>query len=65
MVTLVLHMYNLFQVHMHDGYCSVFRLVIAYNFLDKFICDCNYVASNDADYLLGKLCYLLMITNKQ
>ena len=50
---------------MHDGYCSVFHLVIAYNFLDKFICDCNYVASNEADYLLGKLCYLIMITNKQ
>ena len=56
-------MYNLFQkFHMHDGGIVIvqyFKLLIAYNFLDKYICDCNYVASNEADYLLGKVWYLI------
>ena len=57
-------MYNLFQkFHMHDGGIVIvqyfIKLLIAYNFLDKYICDCNYVASNEADYLLNKVWYLI------
>ena len=53
---------NLFQsFHMRDGgIVNVQYLVIAYNCLyDLYISDCNYVASNEADYLATQKSYSL------